>query len=118
LFIFHDLINIEYRPKSKFERFCAEAIGKYSSGDIYQAWMQQLQQISGISEPVAWAIASKYPTVRSLSQVYDQTNLTIAQKEMVLANIPIPNRNKIVGERTSKKVYQIFTEEIPDTVAM
>ena len=91
-------------------------MGKKPSSDPHQVWIEQLRQITGISEPVAYSIAKHFPTLKSLALEYARPpeQLSDIQKMHLLRDIMIEHRNKSVGPTISKKVYQIFTEERHD----
>lgn len=98
------------RKESSFSGFCAEAVSKKASNN---GWLNQLMQISGVSEPIAKAIVKAYPSFSSLMAMYECDGMTEKSKMSLLANLERETSNAVkrIGPSISKKIYMIFTEE-------
>lgn len=110
------IAQIPYKKQEPaFETFCAESAlgGRKSAKTIYEAWIAQLEQINSVSKQIAEAIAKKFPTLRSLVNMYLSTGMTEREKKLLLAELRIesfgaPGRK--VGPAISEKVYRVFVE--------
>lgn len=99
------------RAESSFTGFCAESVSKSRTSNT---WMNQLLQISGVSEPIARAILRVYPTFASLMQLYECEGMTEKAKMNLLANLEREDSGtgaaRRLGPSLSKKIYSIFND--------
>ena len=73
-----------------------------------QTFMNMLIQLKGLSSSMAWAIAEKYPTVKSLMNAYENCHF---EKEKLLAGIPYDHGTKKIPLTVSQTVCDLFNEK-------
>ncbi|KAK1293075.1 Crossover junction endonuclease EME1B [Acorus calamus] len=75
-------------------------------------WLKTLIAIPKVQPRFAIAIGKKYPTMRSLLNVYMNPNISVHEKEFLLKDLPIEgllgNEDRRLGAVCSKRVYRIF----------
>ena len=74
-------------------------------------WGSMLQMIPGISETIAVAITSKYPSLALLMEQYQNPNLSLQQKKLLLETLPGFNRK---FSTISQKIYQFLMSNNPE----
>ncbi|KAG0095201.1 hypothetical protein BGZ93_006184 [Podila epicladia] len=82
-----------HQSKSELN-ICVE--GVKSGNDFEDIWIKCLQQIHMVTLPVAKAIATEFPTIRSLYEEYRQCN-SVAEAQSLLKDIQLPNRSRFGG---------------------
>eukprot|EP01090_Pellita_catalonica_P019601 TRINITY_DN6727_c0_g1_i1.p1 TRINITY_DN6727_c0_g1~~TRINITY_DN6727_c0_g1_i1.p1 ORF type:complete len:155 (+),score=25.51 TRINITY_DN6727_c0_g1_i1:575-1039(+) len=108
---------IKHKPASgRSLNICFEGLKKLGkkNSTVTELWTFQLMQIQNVSEILAQAIATEYPSCRSLMHAYTKTGLTTREKEELLANVSVKNQfgettSRRIGPVLSKKIYEIFT---------
>ena len=73
-----------------------------------QTFLNMLIQLKGLSSSMAWAIAKKYPTVRSLMNAFENCHF---EKEKLLAGIPYDHGTKKIPLTVSQTVCDLFNEK-------
>ncbi|KAK1315606.1 Crossover junction endonuclease EME1B [Acorus calamus] len=75
-------------------------------------WLKALIAIPKVQPRFAIAIGKKYPTMRSLLNVYMNPNISVHEKEFLLKDLPIEgllgNEDRRLGAVCSKRVYRIL----------
>lgn len=79
--------------------------------EIGITWLAMLQVLPGMSLARARNIQARYPTLRSLVDVYRDPSKSIAEKERLLETIMEKNRRQ---PTLSKAVYRFLTTYNPD----
>ena len=74
-------------------------------------WIRQLQQVPLVSAEMARCLARSYPTARSLWLAYQDTSLTVEEKQVLVADCFGTRSNQV---KVSKWLYRIFTSHNPD----
>ncbi|KAF9205567.1 hypothetical protein BGZ59_000400 [Podila verticillata] len=85
---------------------CVE--GVKSGTDSEDIWIKTLQQIHMVTLPAAKAIASEYPSIRSLYEGYRRCR-SVAEAQKMLAGLEIMGR--VIGKSLSKRVYDVFMSD-------
>ncbi|KAG0341931.1 hypothetical protein BG004_005856 [Podila humilis] len=91
---------------------CAD--GVKSGTDSADIWVRALQQIHMVTHVAAKAIASHYPCIRSLYEGYRECS-SIAEAQQMLEGIKIVGRTQVIGKALSKRIYDVFMTEDPNT---
>ncbi|KAG0013941.1 hypothetical protein BGZ81_000755 [Podila clonocystis] len=87
---------------------CVE--GVKSGNGFEDIWIKCLQQIHMVTLPVAKAIVSEFPTIRSLYEEYRQCR-NVAEAQLLLKDIQVMGRANLIGKSISKRVYDIFMSD-------
>lgn len=83
-----------------------------SRSDLTQLWINQLQQFSQITLPIAKAIAAEYPSPCALLDQYK--NLSVKEAEELLAELYVQrNLKRHIGSNLSKKIHCFMTCKEP-----
>lgn len=83
-----------------------------SRNDLTQLWINQLQQFSQITLPIAKAIAAEYPSPCALLDQY--RNLSVKEGEELLAELYVQrNLKRHIGSNISKKIHCFMTCKEP-----
>lgn len=85
-----------------------------TSKDPKEIWKQQLAQITDVSENIAGAIVSRYPTFSSLYSRYMSPTLSVDEKRSLLSDIMISSRR--VGPAVSGKIFRVLTDPNPSSL--
>ncbi|KAF9284283.1 hypothetical protein BGZ74_001756 [Mortierella antarctica] len=96
-----------HQSKSELN-ICVE--GVKSGNDFEDIWIKCLQQIHMVTLPVAKAIATEFPTIRSLYEEYRQCS-SVAEAQSLLKDIQVMGRANVIGKSISKRVYDVFMSE-------
>ena len=108
-----DGVENDQRDKNYFTSFCAEGLERKTSKDPKEIWKQQLMQITNVSEQIATAIVSHYPTFSSLFKLYRAPSMSLDQKRNLLRDIMLSNRK--IGPAISAKIHRAFADPNPNT---
>jgi hypothetical protein len=83
-------------------------------------WIKHLMCIPGVSENKAIAIAKEYPNFTSLVNVYVSCGYNEKEKECILKDIEVPNREKDkttrLGIALSTKIFKVFNSTDPNII--
>ncbi|KAJ4966329.1 hypothetical protein NE237_018178 [Protea cynaroides] len=105
--------------RKKLTRLSVNANGSFvSKGFIDKnlikknVWLKALVAIPKVQPRFAVAIWKKYPTMKSLLNVYMDPNKSVYEKEFLLKDLPLEgllgNEDRRLGEVCSKRVYRIL----------
>lgn len=72
-------------------------------------WLLSLTQIPGVGHRIAEMIITTYPTIESLISQYQNPELSIEAKEMLLADISTPQSSRKIGKIISERIFQFIT---------
>ncbi|CAN6459696.1 unnamed protein product [Victoria cruziana] len=111
------LANCQFRKK--LTRLSINANGSHVPKDFFDknlvrknVWLKALTAIPKVQPRFAIAIWKKYPTMRSLLNVYMDPRRSVYEKEFLLKDLMtenvLGNENRRVGEVCSKRVYRIL----------
>lgn len=81
-----------------------------------ETWFAQLQMVPGVSAARASAIVAKYPTLRSLVNVYRDPSVPVVTKETLLEDVDIRLGKKTKLTKLSKEIFIFFTTLDPTVV--
>lgn len=73
-------------------------------------WLRQLQQLPGVSQRVALALTQHYPTMLSLFEQYQRTDLTEDEKKLLVSDCCGNGRKP----KLSHQLYTLLTTDDPD----
>jgi hypothetical protein len=94
----------------KLNRNCPPDASRWDSAK--STWMNQLQQLPGVSFDMARHFVRHYPTARTLWLAYQSDQLTVDEKRALVAGL--------FGERRhvklSDQLYRLFTTNDPDEI--
>lgn len=85
-------------------------------GDPHKTYVNQLACINGVTEPIARAIAARFPTWKRLRDAFKQA----PDPKQTLAGISILNRvdgaatNRLTGSALSERIYIFLTSRDPN----
>lgn len=82
---------------------------KHKVGELSEAWLAFLIEIPEVSEDQAIAIRQKYPTFKSLANIYFNPKIDVERKKSLLCDIQTQGRKR-VGPRVSLAIYKYFTQ--------
>jgi hypothetical protein len=96
---------------SKLPRNCPMDAGPYDHAR--SAWMNQVQQLDGISFDKARAFVRHYPTARSLWLAYQGRHLSDEEKRGLVADLFGERRREV---KASAQLYRLFTTTDPSEI--
>lgn len=85
-------------------------------GDLHKTYVNQLACINGVTEPMARAIAARFPTWRRLLQAFRES----PDPKQTLAGISVLNRvdgaatNRTTGRIISERIHLYLTSRDPN----
>lgn len=85
---------------------------------LEMAWINMLMQIPKVTEDIARAISFMYPSFASLLTAYSGAGKSEKEKQELLQDLQRSTgnaRSMRVGPAISKKVYRVFSCELPET---
>ncbi|MQL71074.1 hypothetical protein Taro_003375, partial [Colocasia esculenta] len=108
--------------RKKITRLSVNANGSLVSKDFIDrhlikrnVWLKALVAIPKVQPRFAIAIWKKYPTMRSLLNVYMDPNKSVHEKEFLLKDLTVEgllgNEDRRLGEVCSKRVYRVLMAE-------
>ncbi|XP_019083464.1 PREDICTED: crossover junction endonuclease EME1A-like [Camelina sativa] len=74
-------------------------------------WLKVLVAIPKVPPRYALAVSKKYPSLKSLLEVYMNPNMSVHDKEFTLKDLKVENlvgEDKKVGEACSKRIYRVL----------
>ncbi|XP_021728144.1 crossover junction endonuclease EME1B-like isoform X2 [Chenopodium quinoa] len=79
----------------------------YRSAIKKDSWLKALVSIPKVQPRHAITIGKKYPTMKSLLQVYMDPTKTVPEKELLLEDLPLEDGKKL-GAKCSKSIYRVL----------
>ncbi|XP_072208242.1 crossover junction endonuclease EME1 [Excalfactoria chinensis] len=100
-------------------KWCRGVKVDHSGKGLLEVWKRQIQQFNRVSEEMAEAVVSAYPSPQLLVQAYSRCS-SEQERENMLANIPVRRGTGVtatyrrVGPDLSRRIYLQMTSHDPD----
>ncbi|EZF30707.1 hypothetical protein H109_06366 [Trichophyton interdigitale MR816] len=99
--------------KSQDASFCMD-VGQVRSGDdAGDAYVRMMQEVSRITAPIAYGVATQFPTVGKLVEAFDQGGALLLEDVKKCANKTGAVTDARIGPAISRRLYTIFTSMDP-----
>ncbi|OAL75650.1 hypothetical protein A7D00_1250 [Trichophyton violaceum] len=99
--------------KSQDASFCMD-VGQVRTGDdAGDAYVRMMQEVSRITAPIAYGVATQFPTVGRLVQAFDQGGALLLEDVKKCANKTGAVTDARIGPAISRRLYTIFTSMDP-----
>jgi hypothetical protein len=82
---------------------------------LTETWMAQLQMIPGLSDTKAAAIVAKFPTFRSLMNLYRDGSVQQSAKETAIEDVTLDSTHRKMT-KLSRDVFRFFTTKNPNEI--
>ncbi|EFQ97040.1 hypothetical protein MGYG_00084 [Nannizzia gypsea CBS 118893] len=93
--------------------FCMD-VGQVRSGDdAGDAYVRMMQEVSRITAPIAYGVATQYPTVGRLVDAFDKGGALLLEDVKKCANKTGAMTDARIGPAISRRLYTIFTSLDP-----
>ncbi|EOA26864.1 hypothetical protein CARUB_v10022956mg [Capsella rubella] len=113
------LAHCQFRKKLTRLSVCAD--GTYMNKNAADkhlfresVWLKVLVAIPKVQAKYAVAVSKKYPSLKSLLEVYMNPNMSVHDKEFILKDLKVENlvgEDGRVGEACSKRIYRVLMSE-------
>ena len=106
------LTNSPYKPEASIYRLQSKKLQANTEIPCEQKeWAQQLVNIPGISETKALRIISKFPTLQSLFEYYQNSSISTKEKKSFFTGL-----SERKEKRLSDKMYTVYNSLNPDEI--
>ncbi|OTA53333.1 hypothetical protein K449DRAFT_390442 [Hypoxylon sp. EC38] len=96
--------------------FCMEAGQVRTGEDAKDTYVRMLQEVTRVTAPIAYGIATKYGTVSELVRGLERDGPLALENCRKCANRDGAFTDRVIGPAISKRIYKIFTSRDPGSM--